>query len=187
MFPLWLKIAYTAFLAVLIPVYRRQYGVGNFLWFSDVALILGCAAIWLEHPLLASTQALAVAVPDGAWIVEFLVRLATGNRVTGLTDYMWDSSIPRSVRALSLFHLWLPILLLWMVWRLGYDARALVVQTVISSTVLLASYTLTKPADNVNLAHRWGKIRGVRALMISAVVFPFGCYLPAHLIFVRLF
>jgi len=33
--PLWLKLAYTAFAAAIVPVYVRQYGWRNFL---DVAL-----------------------------------------------------------------------------------------------------------------------------------------------------
>ena len=35
-----LKVAYTAFMAVLIPVYWHYYGPTNFLYFCDVALIL---------------------------------------------------------------------------------------------------------------------------------------------------
>lgn len=121
MLPMWLKLSYSAFVALLVPIDTRQYGWGNFLWFSDVALLLGCVAIWLEHPLLASTQAVAVVIPEAFW-------LTTGTRLLGLTDYMFYASIPRFVRALSLFHVWLPCVLVWLVWRLGYDRRAFLVQ-----------------------------------------------------------
>jgi hypothetical protein len=47
MLPIWLKLSYSAFVTVLVPVYTRQYGWANFLWFSDVALLLGCVAVWL--------------------------------------------------------------------------------------------------------------------------------------------
>ena len=50
--PLWLKLAYTAFMAVLVPVYWHYYGPTNFLYFCDVALFLTLAGIWLESPLL---------------------------------------------------------------------------------------------------------------------------------------
>jgi hypothetical protein len=178
----WLKLSYAAFLAVLVPVYWREYGPGNFLWFSDVGLLLGGVALWLEQPLLASTQAVALAVPESLWIVELIVRLTTGRRVIGLTDYMFDSSIPRFVRALSLFHIWLPALLIWMVFRLGYDHRAFVVQTLLGAALLVASYVLTRPKDNVNWVHRWGTLRGRRALMSCLAAFPLGFYLPAHLV-----
>ena len=37
--PLWVKLGYTLFVAVLVPIYLRHYGPANFLWFSDVALL----------------------------------------------------------------------------------------------------------------------------------------------------
>jgi hypothetical protein len=178
---MWLKLSYSAFVAVLVPVYTRQYGWGNFLWFSDVALLLGCVAIWLEHPLLASTQAVAVVIPEAFWILEFVLRLTTGTRLLGLTDYMFDESIPRFVRALSLFHVWLPCVLVWVVWRLGYDRRAFLIQTGLGMIVLVSSYLLTSPEDNVNWVHRWGSVRGLPAFLLSTILFPLAFYLPAHL------
>ena len=53
--PLALKLAYTAFMAVLIPVYAYYYGPANFLYFCDVALLLTLAGIWLDNRLLVST------------------------------------------------------------------------------------------------------------------------------------
>ena len=38
-----LKVAYTAFMAVLVPVYWHHYGPTNFLYFCDVALFLTLA------------------------------------------------------------------------------------------------------------------------------------------------
>ena len=38
--PLWLKIAYTGFLAVMIPVYWANYGPTNFFYFCDMALLV---------------------------------------------------------------------------------------------------------------------------------------------------
>jgi hypothetical protein len=180
MFPLWLKLGYTGFVVVLVPAYVREYGPGNFLWFSDVALLLGLAAIWLRSALLASTQAVAVLVPELLWILEFTVHLTTGFRPVGATDYMFDVSIPLFVRALSLFHMWLPIVLLWMVYRLGYDRRALFTQTTIGTVLLIATYLLTPPENNINWVHRWGKVDGVWPLVLSVVAFPVFFYLPAH-------
>src|SRR6516225_10055611 len=52
--PLWLKVAYTAFMAVLVPVYLRNYKPSNFLYFCDVALIITLVGIWIESPFLVS-------------------------------------------------------------------------------------------------------------------------------------
>src|SRR5436190_22187865 len=138
--PVWLKIAYTAFAAAIVPVYARQYGWRNFLWFSDVALLVTVPALWLERPLLASTQAISITVPETGWTVDFVAHRLFGVRLIGLAEYMFDSKIPRAVRALSLFHLWLPCLVLWMTARLGYDRRALRAQILLTWSVQLATY-----------------------------------------------
>lgn len=78
MIPLWLKIADTLFVYLIVPIYWRRYGPANFLWFSDVALLLTVPALWLESPLLVSMMALAVALPELAWNIDFFVRLTTG-------------------------------------------------------------------------------------------------------------
>jgi hypothetical protein len=181
MIPTWLKLSYTAYVAVLVPVYARQYGPGNFLWFSDVALFLGLAALWLENRLLASTQTIAVVVPESFWITEFLLRVTTGVRLIGANDYMFDPSIPTYVRTLSFFHIWLPVVLVFLIVRLGYDQRALRVQTVLGTVLLILSYALTSPEQNVNWVHRWGSWEGVWPLALSVLSFPLGFYLPAHL------
>ena len=65
--PLWLKLTYTAFLAVLIPVYWVNYGPTNFLYFCDVALFLTLAGVWLEKPLLISLPAVGILIPQALW------------------------------------------------------------------------------------------------------------------------
>lgn len=54
--PLLVKILYTVGVSVVVPVYWYSYGPSNFLWFSDLALLLTVAALWLESPLLASRR-----------------------------------------------------------------------------------------------------------------------------------
>jgi len=68
--PLWLKLAYSAFMAVLVPVYWYYYGPTNFLYFCDTALILTLIGIWIESPLLVSMCAVGILAPqaDGSSI-----------------------------------------------------------------------------------------------------------------------
>jgi hypothetical protein len=101
----------TAFVCVLVPVYWVNYGPTNFLWFSDVALLTTVAALWLESRLLASTILLVAVLPELAWNVDFLGRLLSGRHLTGMTEYMFDPKLPPWLRALSLFHVVLPVLL----------------------------------------------------------------------------
>jgi hypothetical protein len=190
--PLWLKLAHTLFLGVLVPIYWKQWGPRNFLWFSDIALITGTAALWLESSTLASTMAVAVGIPELAWNIDFFARLVSGRHPFGLSAYMFDASKPRYLRALSLFHVTLPVILVWMVARLGYDRRALAFQTALAFVVLPVTYWVTEPADNVNWVYGPGSrpqswMPAPLWLLLSLVLFPLVLYLPAHLVLLRLF
>jgi len=48
--PFAVKTGYTAFMAVLVPVYWTHYGPTNFLYFCDLALILTLVGVWAESP-----------------------------------------------------------------------------------------------------------------------------------------
>jgi hypothetical protein len=190
--PVALKVTHTAFVSVVVPTYWRQYGPGNFLWFSDVALLASVPALWFESPLVASTQVVGVLVPECLWLVDFGAGLFAGRTPIGLASYMFNRRIPRFVRALSLFHLWLTPVLVVIVSRVGYDRRAFKYQTMVTAVVLLASWQLTKPHDNVNWVYsRREEIRSPAAragfvfLLMAAI--PLAFHLPIHLLFKRLF
>jgi hypothetical protein len=143
--PLWLKLAYTAFMAVLIPVYLYYYGPTNFLYFCDVAIILTLAGIWLESALLVSICAVGIVIPQMIWVLDF-VGHAFGVSLIGLTDYMFkDTSL--FLRGLSLFHGWIPFLLLYLVAKLGYDPRALPAWTVLAWALILICYFFMPPPE----------------------------------------
>lgn len=146
--PLWLKLAYTAFMAVLIPVYWLKYGPTNFLYFCDVALLLVLWGIWKESPLALSLAAVGILLPQVLWCVDFGVELA-GGRFTGMTSYMFDSNRPLYLRGLSLFHGWLPFLVWYLVGKTGYDRRALPVWTGLAVVLCLIAYFFLPPAGAV--------------------------------------
>src|SRR6201999_4166296 len=70
--PLWIKLLYTAFMAVLVPVYWYYYGPTNFLYFCDAALIITLIGIWLESPLLVSMCAVGIIGSQTLWVIDFL-------------------------------------------------------------------------------------------------------------------
>jgi hypothetical protein len=146
--PLAIKVPYTAFVAVLVPVYWRSYGPTNFLYFCDVALLLTLAGIWLESPLLVSMCCVGILVPQFLWLVDFLCHVL-GFSLTGLTNYMFSPGIPLFARGLSLFHGWLPLLLLVLVGRLGYDRRALKAWGLLATGLVLFSWWFLPPSGAV--------------------------------------
>ena len=156
--PLALKLAYTAFMAVLVPVYSVNYGPTNFLYFCDAALFVTLVALWAESAYLASMQALAISIPQAIWVVDFLSFVIFRRHVLDLTGYMFDGERPLFLRGLSFFHFWLPFLLLWTVRRLGYDRRAWIGQTLFGAAILVASFVASPlPIDprigNLNKIH----------------------------------
>ncbi len=122
--PLAAKLAYTAFVAVLVPHYWQAYGPTNFLYFCDIALLLTCVAMWAESALLASACGVGILLPQALWMADFLSTWL-GMPITGMTDYMFQETIPLFARFLSFFHFWLPIVIAWLILRLGYDRRGL--------------------------------------------------------------
>jgi hypothetical protein len=159
--PLVLKLAYTGFMAVLIPVYWHYYGPTNFLYFCDITLILVLIAIWPENALLISMGCVGILVAQTYWVFDFLVN-AAGYSLTGMTDYMFDESHSLFLRLLSLFHGWLPFLLIYLVWKIGYDRRALLSWTALFFAVMLICFFLMPPPTPhpgltpVNINYVWG-------------------------------
>jgi hypothetical protein len=143
--PLAAKLAGAVFLAVLVPVYLHTYGPSHFLWFCDAALILTVAGMWGESSLLVSMCAVGILLPQCLWLADFGANVL-GFRFLGLTGYMFDPRLPLFTRGLSLFHGWLPLLLLWLLRRLGYDKRALSAWTSLAAGLVLVCCLFTPPA-----------------------------------------
>ena len=190
--PLGLKVAYTIFVCALVPIYWRRYGPVNFLWFSDIALLALVPALWLENALLVSMVAVSVVFFEAIWNIDFFFRLATGKSLIGLSAYMFDPGIPLFIRGLSGFHIVLPLLLLWMLHRLGYDQRAFLWQTIVALVVLPLSYLASSARENVNWVYGFGQnpqriLPAPLFVIVLMLFFPLAVYLPTHLLFIRIF
>jgi len=186
------KIAYTVFVLIVVVIWRRNYGWRNFLWFSDIAFIGAVPALWFESSAPASVLAVAVLVPEILWNVDLAGRLLLRRRITGLTDYMFEPERPRLLRGLSLFHVPLPLVLIWMVHEYGYDTRAgLPGAVVLAAIVLPWSRWVSPPEKNINWTHGLGSKATTLAPSIYLVLLYAGfvllIFIPTHLILARLF
>jgi len=196
--PLWLKLVYTAFMAVMVPVYLYYYGWTNFLYFCDVAVVLTLIGIWKESPLLVSMCAIGIMVPQLIWVIDF-VGTAFGYPVVSMTTYMFNASSSLLLRGLSLFHGWLPFLLIYLVAKLGYDRRALLYWTVLAwALILICFFFMPPPNPNagltpVNINYVWGLNDAAAQTWMPAwlwvvgmmVLMPVICFLPVHVLFKR--
>jgi hypothetical protein len=186
------KIAYTAFVLLVVVIWWRRYSWRNFLWFSDIAFIGAVPALWLESAALASVLAVAVLLPEILWNVDIVARLLTRRRITGLTDYMFEPERSLLLRGLSLFHVPLPLVLLWMVREYGYDARAGLTGAVVMAAVVLPwSRAVSTPERNINWTYGLGAGRSTMppatylALLYAAFVAL--VFVPTHLVLQALY
>jgi hypothetical protein len=187
--PRWLQVAYTAWFAVWVPVYATQVGAANFLWLCDVGNFVLLIALWTRNRLLFSSQAVGVLLIQSLWIIDFVGRLLLGFHPIGGTEYMFDPGEPLVVRFLSLFHLWVPIVLLWAVHRLGFDRRAWRLQTLIAWLVMPLSF-LQDPELNLNWL--WRPFGHEQTLLppgvymgVCLVLYPLVLYLPTQWVLER--
>ena len=189
---LWIKIPCTLFVAVLIPVYWIRYGAENFLWFSDMALFGTVAGLWLGSSLLVSMMAVGVLLFDLVWSVAFFLSLIRGAAAEGLVGYMFDPRISLSIRALSLFHLALPALQLWTLGKLGYAHRAWKYQAVLGWTLLMVTYAVSDPQENINwvfgvadISQKW--LPPLLYLVALMVIYPVVVCYPTHRLLKKFF
>jgi hypothetical protein len=97
-YPLWVQLSYAAFVLILIPVYWRHYGPGNFLWFSDIALFAVLISLWTGNRLLFSMMAVGVLPIEMLWLVDFVAL----GKTTGIVAYMFKDDSPLYLRALCI-------------------------------------------------------------------------------------
>jgi hypothetical protein len=105
------------------------------------------------------------------------------------------------LRVLSLFHGWLPFLLLYLVAKVGYDRRALPYWTVLAWVLILICFFFMPPPDPnagltpVNINYVWGLNDAQAQTWVHPYVWLFGvmmvlmpviCFLPVHHLFSRL-
>lgn len=190
--PLWLKVAWTAMVLVIVLIYWRHRGPANFLWFSDIALLALVAGLWLESSFIVSLTACMVLVPEMLWIVSFFGGLLRLQHLIGLADYMFDKQTPLWLRAVSLFHVPLLVVIVWAPWRLGYDPGVFPWVVLITWLVLLLTRVLTKPKSNINHVYRLPIAAGanltpVQHMLVLMTALPLVLQLPGHLLLWLLF
>ena len=128
-----LRWAALAWVCVYVPSYALAYGFANFLFLCNLAVILVAVGIWMCSRLLLSSQAVGILPVGVAWTADVVSRLLTGSHAIGGTEYMWDPQWPLLTRLLSLYHVILPVLLVIVLRRVGYDRRGYLLQSVIAN------------------------------------------------------
>ena len=142
--------------------------------------------LWLESPLIFSWQATGLLLFQSLYTIDLLGAVLSNRHFIGGTEYMFDSGLPLYLRLLSLFHVVTPPLLLWAIWRLGYDKRGWKYQTLTTWVVVPINY-FWRPQYDINWARgpffrEQHIVPGWRTCWAYLVVVPLVVYLPTHLL-----
>lgn len=142
-------------------------------------------ALWTESSLLFSMEAVGLMVFQALFAVDLIGAMSSGRHWIGGTEYMFDPHLPIFIRLLSLFHLATPPLLLWALWRIGYDRRGWIAQTLFTWMVIPVCY-FWHPERDLNWVRGWGfheqhLLPGVAYVLVYALVVPVIVYYPTHL------
>ncbi|MFV8834007.1 hypothetical protein [Aquisalimonas sp.] len=181
------RLWFTVWMLFWVPVILWSYGPGNFLWTCNLAQFLILLALWTNNRLLLSSQVGTVVLVGVFWTPDFLLGLFTGGDLANFTEYMFNPELPLLARATSLFHIGIPVLALWLVYRVGYDGRGLWLQSALTVAVLLATWLLTDPERNVNwlqeplgLEQVW--LSQPAFVVVMMILYPVLLFWPGHLL-----
>lgn len=189
--PAIVRWAALVWLAVWIPAYWHAWGLSNFLHLCDLAVFLTCIGLWTSNSLLLASQAVSSIVVDLIWTADAASTVFSRRPLIGGTEYLFDPHVASWIRSLSLFHIVLPLLLLWAVWRVGYHKAAWALQTAIVVATMIAS-RFTIPAQNINYVFSdpfWHRQLGPAPVHVLLCILAMAVvvYLPTHLILLRVY
>jgi hypothetical protein len=170
-----IKALAVLWLALWLPLHLQAYPASSFLWFCAYGNVLVVAGLCLESAWLLSWQAVALIGPQLVYALDALT-------VRQGTAYLFDTGVAPEVRALSLFHFVVPVLLVWSVRRLGYDRRALAVQTITSTLVLTTSFAAFRD-EAINVA--WSSAHPIAHWLCALAAWPLLFHLPVHVLLSR--
>lgn len=183
--PLKARLGYSAWMLFWVAVILSEQGPQNFAWLCNVAKFLVLYAVWAGNRLLLSSQAGTFVVVGAVWVLDLLVALPRGASLTGFTDYMLDPDLALVARLASLYHVFMPLFVLWVLTHTGYDRRGWRLQCAIGAGAVLAAWLLTDPDRNINWVHRpFGLEQPPVAeplwVALLVVALPLLIYLPGH-------
>ena len=186
--PLWIaRLGFSLWMAIWLPIILSTQGPQNFWWLCNLAQFLLLYALWHPNRLVISSQAGTVLAVGFTWTLDFIVGLFVGDSITGIAAYMFDPEYPLIQRATSTYHIWLPLLFLWLCHRYGYDRRGVWLQAVIGSLAIVGGWLWGDPERNLNYTHA---PFGVEQTWLPDIVYiPLLClgtalfiYVPGHFV-----
>ena len=197
----WIKWPISIFVLVWVPCYWINYGPSVFLYFCDIELLLTLIGLWCKNQTMISMAAVGILLPQLVWIFDF-VGLLFGIKIIGATSYMLNDSNSLLSRFLSLFHVWLPFLLLYLIKQFGYQKPALIYWIILAWVTVVICYLYFPPPGTfvedintpVNINYVYGFSIKEKQLWMSdtnyflllLIVMPLFIFWPAHKLLIKI-
>jgi hypothetical protein len=196
--PLHIQL-YLAFMAVVVPTYAVEYGIVNFLYVCDIALLVTLVAFLANDEKveseLISAALCGMLLPQSVWVYDFFKCVFGSCHQDNLTAYMFNSKLSLYLRSLSFFHVWLIFFLIYSAGRVGYSSRGWVTWSKIAAAVLMICYFVSPPPGappelprNINYVYGWNdneiQLDYPQWIWVTGLILtgPIILYLPSHLI-----
>jgi hypothetical protein len=122
----------------------------HLLWLCDLTLLITGIGILIKSPIMLSSQLVGTLPIQIAWNLDFWLRIISGSKVFGFTEYMFSTSHPAEVKILSTFHVFLPVFLIYAIILFGYEIRGWIWQSILTVFVYFLSYFTTDVIQNTN-------------------------------------
>ena len=171
------------FCSILIPIYIYHYGIINFLWFSDIGLLLTLISLVRKNPIYISVASLGFLLFELTWAASFFLELFLDISFFHLTSYMFDVNYPLYLRLLSLFHLFMPVIWFYYLNKWGYKLKSIIGFLFFYWVIVTLSYLLSSKQENIN----W--VFSFYPYLISAMylIIPIIIFVPMHKILKKLY
>lgn len=119
--------------------YGLAFGAHVFLWLCCLGNVLLLWGVWSRGNRVVSVTAVLVLGVQLCYAVDLVSRLARGVGVWGAVDSLFDVQRPLALRLLSLYHVVVPALLVWLLRRRGYWRGAVFAALAVTGVVFALS------------------------------------------------
>ena len=69
------------------------------------------------------------------WNLSFIINLFTNYNLFNVTAYIFSLGTSLTIKIISLYHIFLPIILIFFLKKIGYDSRAFIFSTILYTNV----------------------------------------------------
>jgi hypothetical protein len=174
---------------ILIAIaWCRRYDPRQLLWFCDIAVLLTALGLLFRSRMLIMAQLTAIVFYHAVWNIDFWSILVFSKSPIGSASYMFYADLGLVEKSLSLFtHVFIIPVALFGVYILDAPQRAWLIQWAQTFLILLLTYFLTFPEENINRVFGL-EIIGISPASINPIFYyalmimlpPFMIYLPTN-------